>query len=592
MQTFWAFSAKYLKPYLWWYILGFVFVFGTQFLVVAIIDQTASGIDGVRAEGATAATITPYATWVAIFAVSMIFVRTASRLLIFTPGRLIEYNVRNDYFASLLRLQRDYLGNHESGDLVSRCTNDIGFIRAAYGFALLQVANVTATMVLGFGAMFRMDATTTAYIIIPMIVSFAIIQGSIRFLFKYWRYSNEQIGDLSSLCLASYKGVSAIQNYHAEPAVQQHFERLNAAYLHTSTVIARTKSFFLPLVQLVGNLSVFLVLWFAGRAVLQGDLTVGQISAFLGLIMVMMPPLLSVGWMMNVFNRALPAMERLDEILTAEPNLLPVDKSIKQPARGQVKLETRGLSFEFSEDKDHAGHFHLQDVSFELPPGKVLGVVGPLGAGKTVLLDTVTRLNPPEAGQLFVNGQDAAKMDLSHFRKLFAIAPQRPFLFSTTLRRNLMMALPAEKWAQPDVESELMKVLSLAGFNLDGEQFPEGLETEVGEKGIMLSGGQRQRIALARALLKEADIYILDDVLSAVDHDTEKRIIGNLKQFSGGKSFIIAAHRISALQWADEILVLDEGNVVDRGTHDELIARSGFYQEVHQYQSQSLDGDA
>lgn len=587
----WSFSKRYLFRYWPWFLGGFTLVFITQYIAVRIVDQTRQAVDAVNATDAVAQTVMPFVWHIVVLAVLLVIVRTVSRLLVFTPGRLIEYNVRNDYYSRLLHLQRDFLSQHQSGDLVSRCSNDISYIRAAYGFGGLQVANVSVTMGLVIHAMLQLDPGTTLYLVIPMAVSFTIIQTSIRMLTKHWRAANLQVGSMSATVLSAYKGIAAIQNYHAEPAVVNRFAKVNDDYLQTQTVVVTNRAFVMPLVQFVGDLSIFLVLLFAGIKVMDGNLTMGEITAFLGYIGMIMPPLLSLGWMLNVFNQALPAIERLDEILLAEPSLLPPKPTPNLQKDKPVNLELKELSFHYEETKDNPEPFSLDKINLKLGPGKVIGIVGTLGCGKTTLLDSILRLNGPHPGEMFLNGHDAAYISLEDFRNYFSFAPQKAFLFSTTLRKNLHVALDADR-ASKITDADLMIYLERAGFDLDPKQFPNGLETEVGEKGVMLSGGQRQRIALARALMKEAHIYILDDVLSAVDHETEKRIVGNLRENQKDKAFIIASHRVSAVQWADEILVMDDGRILDRGTHEALVERPGFYQDIFRYQSSHEEGDS
>lgn len=589
MKIFWAFCQRYALKYGWWFAIGFFFVFLTQFLAVAIVDQVKLGIDAADANGATAQTILPFVGFIAALALGLIVVRTISRLLIFTPARLMEYVIRNKFYANLLHLQRDFYRDHEVGDLVSRCTNDIAFIRAAFGFGVLQVANVTMTLILVIGAMLRMDPTITLYLAVPMTLAFIIIQTSINLVMKHWRSANVQLGELSSMTLASYKGVSAIQNYHAEPAIQERFKKRNDRYLSTQMKIALMQTVVMPMIKLVENASIFCILFFVGPRVIEGTLTIGEVMAFLGYIGLLLPPLRSIGWMLSVFNRSVPAIERLEEVLLAQPDLPEVRYGVKDVPKDPLPLHARNMSFGFPPTPKNQEPFQLKDIDLDLPPGKVIGLAGPLGSGKTVLLDTLLRLNTPEPGQLMLGEQDVAHMDLMAFRHHFSFAPQKAFLFSTSLRKNLLMAMPAETWDRPDLDEYLTKMLAVAGFKMDLKQFPKGLDTEVGEKGVMLSGGQRQRIALARALIKPAHIIVLDDVLSAVDHETEKAILANLREFAAEKAYIIASHRISAIQWADEILVLDEGRVADRGTHEELIERQGFYRDIFRYQSQEMD---
>ncbi len=590
MIKFLNFCNRYVRQYLWWYLVGFLCILGTQGLILQVIEETKNAIDAFAADGATSQTVVPFAIKIALFAPLIVLIRTASRLLIFTPGRLSEYHIRNDYYSNLLYLQRDFFALHGTGDLVSRCSNDIGFVRGAFGFGFLQMANVSVTLVLVMARMLEMNARLTGFLAIPLVISFAIIQASIYYMFTYWRKANEQLGDLSTMCLSAYKGVSAIQNYHAEPAVETRFYETNRAYLDTMRTITKTRTFVMPLVQLVGYLSIFMVLWFAGGRVIAGDMSLGELVAFTLLVNMIMPPLLSLGWMLNVFNRALPAIERLDEILLAEPSVKPEVPGSIDKVKGAVSLEARGLECRFKDSKGEPG-FHLRDIGFKLPPGKVLGVAGPVGSGKTAFLDSLLRLNPVNEGALLINGVDVTHLKLEDYRRFISFTPQKALLFSTTLRKNLMTALSNPSQNPEENEARLLKALDLACFHLDPKQFPDGLETEVGEKGVMLSGGQRQRIALARALLKQSDIYILDDVLSAVDHDTEKKIIANLRQFASGKSFIIASHRVSAIQWADEILVLADGGIQDRGSHNELVSRPGFYRDIYHYQSEHPEGE-
>ncbi|MCB1041792.1 MAG: ABC transporter ATP-binding protein [Acidobacteria bacterium] len=578
MRRFYSFSKRYVKPYAWWYIGGFALVAVTQFLAVAIIEVTRNAIDAFELQGPTSEIIWTSLVRIALLATGMILIRITSRLLVFTPGRLIEYRVRNDYFSRLLYLTRVFYRNHETGDLVSRCSNDIGYVRAAYGYAFLQVANVGTAFALGIGAMLRMDVRMTVTLAIPMLIAFVIIQSSIQYMFGFWRVANTQLGQLSSLCLASYKGVSAVQSYCAEPAFERAFLESNQNYLHTNMTLTKVRAFIMPLVQVVGNLAAFLVLWLAGSRAIDGQVTMGEITAFMGYIAMVMPPLLSLGWMLNVFNRAVPAMERLDEILLAEIEPESITSPQDQPS---LPLVVNHLQWQYSDSEKV-----LDGIQFSLEPGKVMGIVGAVGSGKTTLIETILRLNDPDRGSVFVGDHDARDFRLNEYRSMFSFAPQKAFLFSATLRENLLVALGAELDSK-DHDEQLIQTLDLCGFDLDPDVFPEGLDTQVGEKGIMLSGGQRQRISLTRALLKNADVYVLDDVLSAVDHETEQRIIANLKSFAKNRCVVIASHRVSAVKWADQILVLNQGKTEAMGTHEELMALPGYYQSIAKAQQDS-----
>ena len=583
IDKIYTFSRNYVFTYKWWYLAGALLVIGTQGLLVGIIETIKAGIDASAGMDATATTIVPYVWRIIILALLLIAVRTSSRLMIFTPGRMAEYRIRNQYFSRLLFLDREFFSCHESGDLISRCSNDVHSIRAAYGFGVLQIINVTITFFFGIGGMLNMDSRVTCFLAGPIIFSFVIIQLSIAYVFKYWRLSNEQLGKLSAFCLSSYKGVAVVQAYHAEPAILRQFNSKNQDYLNTHITVSAIFSFIMPMIRLVGGLAIFLVLWLAGPKVISGQMTIGEITAFLGYIAMVMPPLLSLGWMLNIFQRAIPAIDRMNEVLQAEPRFRSSKSCSTADPGGPTTLIATGISYHYN-----AGH-GIADINFQLLPGKVLGIVGPVGSGKSTLLETILRLNYLDPEQLWLAGKDAAAIELQHYRSYFAFVPQQAFLFSDTLRNNLRLGLPVTEWTSEQLDARLERYLAIAGFDLSPKLFPHGLDTQVGEKGVMLSGGQRQRIALARALLRQAQIYILDDVLSAVDHETEQNIIANLRQFASDKSFIIVSHRISAVSWADEILVIEDGRITARGDSQRLLATSNYYREVFRHQARNSE---
>ncbi|BBM87477.1 ABC transporter ATP-binding protein [Candidatus Uabimicrobium amorphum] len=581
MKIFLSYTKRYALTYIWWFFFGMILVAGTKILAVMIIEYIKQAIDAVQTQQATANTVVPFVYSIILCAAGLFVARTLSRHMFFTPGRMIEYNIRNDYFRRLLLLQRNFFANHETGDLVNRCAHDIMFVRSVFGFSTLQIFNVSFAFLFGFSAMLRMDVATTLYLLIPMVVSYLIVQTSILMMFRYWKESDKKIGELSSFCLSSYKGASVIQGYNSEQRFSTQFAETNQQFLDIGVKLAKIRCFSLPLIRFVGSVSIFTILWITGTKVIEGTLSLGELTAFIGYVSMVLPPLMSLGWMLNSINRALPAMQRLDEILLAEPQLLEVREQLGEWQKKGCHLKVASCNYAHATDAEENAAFSIKNVDIDLPPGKVLGIVGETGSGKTTLIDCILRLNHIKAQQIYIDDLDAAHTELPVYRQYFSAVPQRPFLFSTSLRDNLNLAAK-----EPKSDKELISYLEIAGFTLDLQQLPDGLDTLVGERGVMLSGGQRQRVALARALIKEADIYILDDVLSAVDHETESTIIENLRNFANEKSFIIVSHRISAIQWADEILVLENGKVIDRGTHSQLISKPGFYQEIYQYQAQ------
>lgn len=581
MNVIWKFTKDYILEYKKWYIAGAIFVIGTQLFTVEIIDLIKESIDIATAKNSHPSSIVPYVGKILIFATFLCVIRTLSRFAIFTPGRKIEYKLRNIFFSNLLYAKRYFINQFETGDLITRSSIDIRHIRMMYGFGFLQIINVLTTFIVVIHAMLRMDKQTTLYVMIPIIISIVIMKIGISAMLEYWKKTHYQLASLSSFCLSSYKGVSVIQGYHSEPDVEKQFADIDNLYLVTHKAAVKIASFVMPLIKLIGDLSIFFVLWFVGPQIIKSTLTLGQITAFIGYVAMLMPPLRSLGWMLNIFNRASISIERMNAILDATPQK---QDRIKNEIRRDkhVTLQVRGMNFSYKKEEN----FKLQDISFTASQGKIIGITGKIGSGKTTCVENLMRINDISKGQIFLGEKDATTIPIQDYRRYFSYAPQHAFLFSTTLRENLRISLNEKEYKDDELDAKLLKYLEMCGLKISDEFFKEGLDTVVGEKGIMLSGGQRQRIALARALLKNANIYILDDVLSAVDYETEQLILENLRKFTADKTFIIISHRISAIQWADEILVLEDGQITERGKHEELIDKSDYYKKVYDYQLQ------
>lgn len=585
--------------YLAWYAVGVTFVLLTQWCAVGIVDLTKTILDQVvnmEAQGLASteaqASMRDALLQMVGLAAGLFLFRVLSRFFIFTPGRLVEWHIRNDYFSRLLHAKREFLRQFEAGDLISRCSNDIGYVRAAFGFGGLQIANVLATFGFGFWAMWQLDRFTTVTILVPMALSLVLIQASIHLVLQYWKSANEQLGDISGLVLAALRGIAAVRSFNAGTGVLGRFESLTENYLETNLNIAKYRTFAMPLVQFTGQLSIFMVLFFLGKAVIEGDHSLGEIAAFLGYSAMVMPPLLSLGWMMNVFQRAIPAMERLQEIVGGGGEVRPNPPSELQHHHTSTKpmLKVDEVTIVLTPaQKAQGAPFVVGPVSFSLHPGKVIGLVGPIGSGKSTLLEALLGFESISSGSLSLNGENVDPGSPS-FRRWVAHVPQQAFLFSDAIGENLNLAKGQQEGSFD--EPRLEEVLAQAVFSLDPDVFPQGLNTEVGEKGILLSGGQRQRLAFARALLKEAPFLFLDDVLSAVDHETEFLLLQTIKQWATQAGILLATHRLSAVQWCEEILVFDQGRIAQRGTHAELIQQEGYYRDVFLQQSEESEAIA
>jgi len=566
---------EYAWRYRWSYFAGAVLLFMTNYLSVSIPVQIGHAIDALRAN----TSVGRYVAAIAAMGVAVILVRSLSRVLIFNPGRHVEYRLRRDLFAHLLQLQPSFYAVHKRGDIVSRAANDISWVRTLVGFGGLQVFNVTMAVALTGWKMVSLSPRLTLMALLPVAVGAALVQWAIRRLFYLARRSQEQLGQISEHVLGSLQGMAAIQGFVAEEAFIERFETRNREWLRTSMLLAVIRSTALPLLVLAGGVAMFALIAVGGPMVLAGTLTVGELAAFTALLAVFLPPLRSMGWMMSVIQRGRAALERIFELVDAPVERPEGDAGRLMEAGHGPTLEIRDLNFAYPDEPRRAV---VEGLSTTIPAGSVIGLFGRTGSGKSTLLRLLARVYNPPTGSIFADGVDLTTIDLESWRRRLSVVPQRPFLFSDAIASNVALE------AVPDVE-RIARSVDMAALGSDLEALPDGLQTVVGERGIMLSGGQRQRVALARGLYRDSDLLILDDVLSAVDHQTEAQLVETVAALTRrpeAPTVLIASHRLSALRHCDRVLVLDAGRLVDQGTHNELIKRPGIYRDTWLVQSQ------
>lgn len=570
------FVRVYALSFSGWFLAGFACLAATNWLSVHIPLELAVGIDGLRQHGLRGegrSALLGAAGRIAVMGSAIILVRTASRVFTFTPGRLVEYRLKGDLFRHLLRLSPGFYGRTAVGDIVSRASSDITYVRVLVGFGVLAAVNTVLALGMAGYQMVVLSPRLTLLVTVPVLVAVAVVQLGIRRLFQLSRQQQEQVARLSEHILSSLQGVQTIQAFNAEGSFAARFAQLNAQWLDTGVKLTVLRSAVLPLLGLAGGVSVFVLLWQGGVATMAGSLTVGELVAFSALVAFLLGPLRSLGWLISVVQTGLTSLERVHALLAEEPERPEGSVGLTPPA-GAPGFRVRGLSFRYPGADREA----LSDVSADVPPGAFVGVFGRTGSGKTTLLRLLLRLWNPAPGTVQVLGGpaplDVTQLGLAAWRRKAGVVPQLPFLFSESLRENVELG-------ESD-EERLKASLAAAALADDLEVLPQGVDTEVGERGVMLSGGQRQRVALARALFRDADLLVLDDVLSAVDHDTERRLIARLRDPSRSRpqTLLMASHRMSALVQADLVLVLDEGRLVDRGTHAELITRPGPYRDA------------
>jgi ATP-binding cassette subfamily B protein len=569
------FARRYMVPFWHWYLAGVVCLVLTNWIAVTIPLYVAEGIDALAEGEAGRPVILSSAAWVAGLGVLVIGIRTASRLLFFTPGRLVEARVKHDLFARVLAHQPAFLSAWPSGDLISRVGSDVNMLRLLAGFAALGIFNTASALALTGSQMVRISPTLALLAAIPLTVSFLVIQVFMRRLHEVMRELQRVAGELSDHALSSFQGVATVQTFGANQAFEERFEVHNQNYLRATLKRANLRTIFGPVLTLGAALNVFLLLRYGGPMAIEGDLSIGEFVAFVTLVAYLTGPLRGMSFIVALFQQASAALERIDAVLYAEPDR-PEGADGVQPPIAPAALEIRGLTFRYPDEDDDEGPV-LQDISVSVPAGGTLGLVGPTGSGKTTLLRVLARLYNPPRGTVFVDGHDILDIDLDAWRDAMTLVPQRAYLFSESVRSNILLG---------DADEEkLNRVLELAALDVDIQALKNGVDTEVGEAGVTLSGGQRQRSALARGLARRQGVLMLDDVLSAVDHATEQQLVDTLKSRNPRPTTVIVAHRVSALQHADVIGVLDGGRLVDVGTHDALIARDGLYREIWERQT-------
>ena len=622
LRTIAGFLGHYAKP--WWfaYLVGFAMLFATNWAVVRIPTLLGEVLDTLaRGETGAKAQVLALSLAMIAWACALVLVRTLSRVLFFNPGREVEYRIGLDLFRHLLTLQRPFYARRKIGELASIAANDTQSLRLLVGFAGLQVCNVAVAIPMHLYQMLRTDWVLTLWCAIPVIAGGVFMRWTVGRFYTMVRASMEKLSSLSERILESYSGVGTVRAHVAEQAAVDRFAHYNRDYLDLQLKIASLRAFSMPVLSLAGFLAAALVLWIGGNRVLSGQIEVGALAVFTTLLMSLVGLLTALAWVLTAVSRGVVAVGRVHALLETTPELPEV--VAKHPLRKAPRLELRGLGYTHTGRDEPA----LDQVSAIIEPGHTLGIFGRTGSGKTTLIDLLSRVHTPPEGAILIDGHDARTLELSSLREGMAVVPQTPFLFSTSVRDNIRLAgeqtghlltedaqapasglwgarrkrklrdaeaLPESKFDQPD--PQLDAVVSAACMGPDVAALPQGLDTVVGERGVMLSGGQRQRTALARALYRKPKLLLLDDVLSAVDQATEVKLVtairGLANEHEGGEqapTTVIVSHRTSVLEHADEILVLEHGRVLERGTHAELLALGGSYAAAHEHQREQAE---
>ncbi len=565
---------SYLRRYRGQYALGGLCLLGTTTLVMWIPWWIREAVRIIE-HGGSINDVKYYALLILAAALAQGVVRTYSRALIFNAGRNVEYDLRNDLFAHLQKLPPAFYQTQRTGDLMSRVINDISAVRVMLGPGILNFVNAPLYYVYAVALMLSMDWRMTLAALAPFPLLMYVANKFRGKILKSSLEVQQQMSVLSSHVQENLSGMHVVKAYAQEDFQSQQFIGFNKDYEVKSMEMAKMRGIVNPVMQGINGLTVLIVIWYGGVRVVRGDLLVADIVAFIAYLNVLAWPTAAFGWMLSLVERGRAAMRRLEEILERKPEILGA------PARNEVVALEQGIEFHnvsFAYERQRNGHATLAGVDFKLPVGRSVGLVGRVGSGKSTLAQLLPRLFDVTGGAILLDGQDIRRLSLGELRKLIGYVPQEPFLFSTSLRNNLTFG--RDGCSADDVA----RAIKIAKLENDLEIFPQGLETVVGERGVTLSGGQKQRATLARALIMDSPVLILDDCLSSVDAQTEAEILHGLRAFLKEKTCLIISHRISAVKEADEILVLDEGRIIERGNHEELTRRRGVYADLYQQQ--------
>jgi ATP-binding cassette subfamily B multidrug efflux pump len=514
----------------------------------------------------------------------------STRWILIGVSRDIEYDLRADLLDRLLGLEPEFYVRNRTGELMSRATNDLNAVRMVLGPGIMYSGTTLVTMILAVVVMLKLSVSLTLWVLLPVPIVAIAVQHFGKVIHDLYESIQASLATLSAKVQENLSGVRVIRAYAQEEAEMRGFDEPNREYVARNVKLIRTWSMFMPSLQALIGTTFLIVLWQGGHQLLQGEISLGALIAFYTYLGVLVWPMIALGWVTNIFQRGAASMGRLNYILEAKPSINDSAAKILAASTPEGEIEFRNLSFTYPTTLSGTGtngagkpngsssRSVLHDINLKIPAGSILAIVGPTGSGKTTLAALVARLWEAPEGSVLIDGHSIREWPLETLRRSIGYVPQDTYLFGETVGGNIAFGLPEYN---PERAREAAEIASLHG---DIEDFAAGYDTVVGERGITLSGGQKQRTAIARAVIRDPRILILDDSLSSVDTQTEEKILTGLRGVMRGRTTILISHRTSTVQNADQIVVLRDGRITERGTHDQLLARGGYYADLYEKQ--------
>lgn len=573
---------KYLLRYKWYLILGVVFIAGqnafkvempgvlrdtiNEMVVVSEVPGTANSRSLLRIALLSAGVY-------ALFSLISGFFLFLQRQTIIRTSRYIEYDLKNEIYQQYQRLSFNFYKKNATGDLMNRISEDVSKVRMYLGPAVMYTVNLFVLFAFILYKMLSTNLQLTVYVLTPLPVMSVLIYVVSRVLNRKSEQVQRQQSFLSTIVQETFSGIRVIKSYVKEKPTEERFNREAATYKHRAVSLAKVQAFFMPTIVLLIGVSTTLTIYVGGLQAQSGAIKAGEIAEFVAYVNLLTWPFASIGWVTSLVQRAAASQRRINEFLEVSPAIV---SATKTPFRFRERIELKQLSLTY----ENSGVEAIQSVDLSIRKGEVVGIIGKTGAGKSTLAYVMMRLLDPTKGQIKVDGKPLSEVNLEDWRAHLGYVPQEHFLFSDTVRNNIAFGIDAEK----AVEEDILKAAKDAGIHGDIAAFPKQYDTLLGERGINLSGGQKQRISIARALIKQPEILLLDDCLSAVDNETEEAILNSIRTNLKDKTAIIISHRISSIKYADRIVVMEEGRIVEEGSHEELLKKGGYYSVIYRKQ--------